>query len=250
MSEKMSSWRWLFIAGVTLFFGIVATIFNIQSTDTVVRNSLLSRAETIAAGIHSDELRSLSGSPTDLSASDYNKIKQSMINVREKNSDARFIYLMGFRNNNLFFYADSEPSNSKDYSAPGDIYKDASALKLKNAFAGIPFVEGPYTDIWGTWISGYAPVFDYESREKKLLATVGIDISANTWKEQLFYAAALPISVTFFIELLVFVYYHWRKRQILYIETVELEKEKLHTLLENLSVGVALSSVPDGKPIM
>ena len=246
----MGSWRWLVLAGIILVFGSVTTIFNIRSTDTAVRTSLLSRGETVAAGIHSDELVSLSGSQADLVAGDYKKIKQSMINIRAKNPDARFVYLMGFRDSKLFFYADSEATTSKDYSAPGDLYKDASEFKVKNALAGIPFVEGPYTDVWGTWISGYAPVFDDENGQKKLLATVGIDVSASALKEQIFYAAAFPISTTFFIELFLLLYYRWHKRQIAYRDTIAIEKEKLRTILENLSVGVALSSVPDGKPVM
>src|SRR5438046_144756 len=107
-SDKLQLLRWIGIAAIILLIGMVTTILSVRYTDRSVRGSLLSRAETIAAGIHVDEIKNLFGSPQDINRIDYNKIKQSMINIVSKNPDARFVYLMGFRDNKLFFYADSE----------------------------------------------------------------------------------------------------------------------------------------------
>src|SRR5882724_4084815 len=227
MQKKLQPWRWIILAIGIVTVGIVVTILNVQYTDRQVRMSLRSRAETIAAGIHADVIKQLSGSTFDLKTHNYSDIKREIMNIRSVNPDARFVYLMGLKNNKLFFYADSEPPESKDYSAPGDIYTDASQLKVNNAKGGNPFVEGPYTDVWGTWISGYAPIFDYETPihgQKPILATVGIDVSATAWENQLFLAAFLPLSITFFIALVLFLYYRWRQRQLTYINIVEMQE--------------------------
>ena len=133
MVGKLKTCYWILAAAVILVVGIIGTVFAGRYTDTTLRASLLSRTQTIAAGVHGHDLKQLSGSPSDLGTSTYNDIKQEMINIRKANPDARFVYLMGEKSGKLFFYADSEPPESKDYSAPGDPYSDASTIKVKKS---------------------------------------------------------------------------------------------------------------------
>lgn len=254
MIDTLRRRYWIGTAIVILVIGIAATIFTVRYTDSLLRTSLRDRAQTIAAGVHDNVMKALKGSSADIGSDDYRDIKQSMINIRSVNPDSRFVYIMGLQEGQLFFYGDSEPPDSKDYSAPGDIYKDASEFKIQHIQAGDAFTEGPYTDIWGTWISGYAPIFDTDKPvihgRGQALATVGIDISVLAWREQIIYAALLPAVVTFFIELLLWVYYRSRRNQIAFLHTVEGEREKLRTVLDNLPVGVIVARAPDGKPDM
>ena len=82
----------------------------------------------------------------------------------------------------IVFLADSEPSDSPDYSAPGDPYNEASP-ELLHAFAtGEPFVEGPFEDQWGEWVSGHAAIRDPETGAVRAL--IGIDIDAHVWRRQ------------------------------------------------------------------
>ncbi len=198
------------IGAVILIIGMFMTLWVARYTDQQLRASLSSRAETIAAGVHDDVLKRLTGASTDIGTDDYDDIKASMINTRKANPDARFVYLMGFRDDRLFFYADSEPPESKDYSAPGDLYADASDVKIKNAATGTVFTEGPYSDVWGSWVSGYAPVRDTDGT---VLATIGIDIGSNAWKEGIVEAAALPAVITLSLLVFLALYYRYRIRQ-------------------------------------
>ncbi len=228
--------RYFFALGSLIFaVGVAATVFVAQKTDSLFRASLVDRAQTIAAGVNEDALKELSGTPADSSTHQYGDIKSALTSIRSVNKDSRFVYLMGFREGRLFFYADSEPPESRDYSAPGDFYADASAFKVTHARAGESFTESPYTDIWGTWISGYAPVFDHGT--KTVLAIAGIDIGATFWREEVLYAAALPATITLFLLLLLALYYHLQKRERDFIDTLEIGSSRMRSLYEITTHG-------------
>ncbi len=81
-----------------------------------------------------------------------------------------------------------------DYSPPGQVYDEASDV-LRSVFSTRePTIDGPYTDRWGTWISGLAPILDPDSG--KVIAVFGFDISAKDWEATIgrFRGAAFTIS--------------------------------------------------------
>lgn len=221
---------WLLAGFIIFLIGTSATIFVARQTETRERELLLTRTETIAAGIHDDVISSLSGTLADLPTDNYLDLKSQLSRIQLTNPDAHFVYVMGFRENKLFFYADSEPTESEDISLPGDFYDDASEFKVKNAQAGSPFVEGPYTDEWGTWISGYAPIINHQTNE--LVAVSGIDISAQALQRDVLYAASLPFSVTLLILIIIFLFYRSQKHQAKFMGELEDGAERLRTLYE------------------
>lgn len=234
----MARGYWLALALVIFIAGIFSTLWAAHYADNFLRRSLVARAQTIAAGVNDDLLKRLSGTTADLYTDDYQDLKKGMINIQKVNSDSHFVYIMGVRDGQLFFYADSEPADSADYSAPGDIYADASEFKIKNILNGLAFTEGPYKDAWGNWVSGYAPVFDHENLDStgkpKILATVGIDIGAAFWEKEVIFAASLPAVVTLLLLLILFFYYLSRKHQSAYFESIVIEREKLRLQEERL----------------
>jgi signal transduction histidine kinase len=221
---------WLLVGFIIFLVGASATVFVARQTEVRERELLLTRAETIAAGIHDDLISSLTGTPSDLGADEYLDLKSQLSRVRSANPDAHFVYVMGFRDNKLFFYADSEPEESEDISLPGDFYDDASEFKITNAYKGSLFTEGPYTDVWGTWVSGYAPIIHHETGQ--LVATLGIDISAEGFQKQIWYRSALPATVTVFILIIFFLFYRSRKHQVAFMRELENGEERLRTLYE------------------
>jgi len=59
----------------------------------------------------------------------------------------------------------------------GDVYTSASPF-LKNNFSNINNLvveKGLYTDKWGTWLSGYTPIYD---KDNKKVGVLGVDMSA------------------------------------------------------------------------
>ena len=140
-------------------------------------NNLLLRAQMIAVMLDRDDVRALDGDERDLDKPAYDRLKLLLEEVRALNVDSRFIYIMGLNDKDQqFFNVDSEPADSEDYSAPGDLYLEATPLDIANHKAGIAYTDGPYTDSWGEWVSAYAPIF---SSNQNVLGLVGIDVAAE-----------------------------------------------------------------------
>jgi signal transduction histidine kinase len=153
----------------------------------------MNRASTIADTLSVSDIKFLNGNETDLTSSSYERLKYQLSQVRLHNDDLRFVYLMGVRNNNVFFYVDSEQPKSKDYSAPGESYPEASA-KLKRIFTNqLPFVEGPMRDSYGIWLSGLAPVVDPDTG--RTLAVVGVDVAGFDYYLQTALVAIVPLAL-------------------------------------------------------
>lgn len=153
----------------------------IRNTDQEMRENLLMQSSIAAKAIDIYALMKLSGTPEDLKSPYYLRLKEQLSNLRTANSQYRFLYIMGKRpDKSLFFYVDSEPDTSQDYSPPGEDYTEATK-ELKDVFQGhLGIVEGPVEDQWGTWVSAVSPIFN--PRTGAVIAVVGIDIGASRWQ--------------------------------------------------------------------
>ena len=69
-------------------------------------------------------------------------------------------------------------SQIEDYSAIGDVFEDEEALPALSG--AVVSNEEPYTDDWGTHISGYSPIY----LDEKVVAAVGVDVSFDWIREQ------------------------------------------------------------------
>ncbi|NTU98233.1 MAG: histidine kinase, partial [Chlorobiaceae bacterium] len=164
----------LFIAG--FFF----SWWRLVLADRQMRTQMVREVLIAAQGIDLQKLEKLEGSGADYQKQEYSLIKEQLARTRNAVLDCRFVYLLG-RNQKgeIFFYADSEPSNSTDSSPPGQVYGEATEL-LKMVFTSRrPDTEGPVTDRWGTWVSGFVPLQD--SHSGKVIAVIGMDVDASDW---------------------------------------------------------------------
>jgi diguanylate cyclase (GGDEF)-like protein/PAS domain S-box-containing protein len=142
-------------------------------------SALLSVASASAAALDPGTVASLKGSSADIGTPAFDAVRQRLKRMRGVLPGARFVYLMGARNNTIYFMADAEPPGSSAYSPPGRIYNEDTA-RLRHVFnTGKPVIDGPATDRWGTSLSGLAPVFDPQTG--KVIAVLGIDVPAGAW---------------------------------------------------------------------
>jgi hypothetical protein len=88
MNIKLHRGYFIIISSTILICGIFVTLFVIKKTDGILRVSLINRAQTIAAGVHDDALKGLTGSTLDIGTDNYGDVKSSMINIRKANSDS------------------------------------------------------------------------------------------------------------------------------------------------------------------
>ncbi|MBN2843963.1 MAG: PAS domain S-box protein [Sedimentisphaerales bacterium] len=176
-----------------LFAGIFMTFHTVNKTDQNMRYELISQTQKIASSLDLNSIMALSGSTSEFNKPEYLRLKESLAAAKSIVPRAKFLYLMGQKNNNIFFFADNEPLGSIDESPIGSIYHNQSQA-FTNIFKNYtPCTEGPYTDQWGSFVSGLYPVNDPATG--KLIAVLALDITADDWYDQIYLAAA-PIVFT------------------------------------------------------
>jgi len=132
--------------------------------------------------------------------SNYQRLKEKLKRLRASNADCRFTYVCSLRGEDVIFVADSEPTNSPDYSPPGQIYTEVTA-NLKRALSDhIEVIEGPYRDRWGNWISCFVPMrVDFAGQ---CPVVFGFDVSADHWLTELGQERRVPLAMTALVVLL------------------------------------------------
>ena len=160
MTPNKDQAGWLGGAVVALLLaGGLLTLWTVFRADHAMRAELLQQTQMVAQGLDRERVQDLTGTEADLANPSYLRIKDQLAAVRSSNPLCRFIYLLGRKSDGeIFFFVDSEPTSSKDCSPAGQTY-DEVTNECRRAFSSHSGeVEGPYTDRWGTWISGFVPI--------------------------------------------------------------------------------------------
>jgi PAS domain S-box-containing protein len=196
-------WR-VFLA--ILVVGIVGSALIIEGTDRQMRADLLQQPRLVTQTLNLENIGALSGTESDLVNPDYQRIKKMLVSLQSADPSYRFFYLMGRKNDgSLFFFVDSEPSDSPDYSPPGQVYTEASD-NLRRVFdTKTAAVLGPDSDRWGTWVSILVPLVDPSSGE--VIAVAGSDIAVAQWESAKLTRSALPVGLFWAIWVLVFTFF-------------------------------------------
>jgi signal transduction histidine kinase/CheY-like chemotaxis protein len=168
--------------------------------DRAMREQVMTRARLAAAAVPVDAIRPLQWGDADLADPRYLALKEQMKAFRRANGDLRFALLAGLRQGRAYFIVDNEVPTSPDYSPPGQYYEEAAPAYLQGMASRQPFLIGPVTDRWGTWIIASVPVADFGARGA---ANFELDITAANWSA-LVRGARLPVVlITLLISLLV-----------------------------------------------
>ena len=240
--------RWLIITIIVILAtGSALTLWTAQHEHSQLQEELLTKTRLVQSGISTGHLQELTGSETDLVSPDYTALKETLVKIRSSDPIIRFVYLMGQRpDGTVFFIADSEPPTSEDYSPPGQVYPEASSVLLNTFVSGKETTEGPLTDRWGTWVSGFVPLVD--SGNGRVVALLGIDIDARDWNLKILTACGPAIIATLLLLFLVLVFYYVlerndRERQILAASEAAIRKseEEFRAVFEKGPLGMAIS---------
>ena len=175
---------WLIVLFSALVLaGLGITEWQQGRRQAVLRKELITRARIATAAVDENLLKDLTWSAADLASPAYQHLKEQLRKLRELSGDCRFAYICSRRGPDIIIVADNEPTNSPDYSPPGQVYTEASA-GLKFALSNqVEVCEGPTPDRWGTWVSGYAPMkLNWPGAPGMVF---GLDINATRWQNQL-----------------------------------------------------------------
>ncbi|MDO8575442.1 MAG: HAMP domain-containing sensor histidine kinase [bacterium] len=192
-SKNNHKWLYTFMIIFIVIVGITASIYIGFMIHVSKKNLMTDRVQTLAQIIKADDIKFLKGDLTDLENSHYIDIKDLLFSVREINHDIRFIYINGIKDGQMFFFVDSEPSTSPDYSPPGEVYPDATPLMFEvftKKKEGFEIAK----DQWGLWVSTYVPIVNKD--DGVVIGSIGLDVPGWQYIFDIGAYSGLPILVS------------------------------------------------------
>ena len=181
------------LAAISVFAWWTARRIDLQ-----MRAELLQEAKLVAVLVETECITVLSKAETDTGAAGFVRLKEQLSRARKVNPKCRFLYLLGQkRDGTVFFFLDSEPVDSVNYSPPGQAFPEASDLLRSIFVSGPGGVEGPEPDRWGIWISALVPILHPDTG--RAVAILGMDMDARTWKWDVVSRCALPVGLASFV---------------------------------------------------
>lgn len=231
--------------------GAASSAYVYLKVDEAGRHAIQNRATTVAETVDGEALHALSGSEVDTESAVYASLKSVLGRVASVNDDIEFLYLMGERaDGTLFFYVDSEPADSEDYSPPGQVYDEATPAMQALFKDGAARTEGPDQDRWGVWISAYAPVRDASGN---VVALLGVDLPAQRFLTDLYIYSALPSLVALFLILIFYASMHARRRELEFLEEkaefLAIASHEIRTPLTGMRFALENLLAPAAEPL-
>lgn len=203
------SFRTKLTLGFTLVLFLISGLtinFFYSKAHYVQRDNLRSRLIGIAAtgalmidGDLHDTLRK----PADADTPAYRQLRAILTRIKEANPGITYIYTMRRTDDPMTFQfvideAEEVDSNGNGIIGPveecaqiGDLYDASTYPELRAAYTGPRADRRLQSDQWGTWLSGYAPIFN---RDLEVSGILGIDMAAEDVKTEeaaLLYTALL-----------------------------------------------------------
>ncbi len=116
----------------------------------------------------------------------YRSLNAPLTAAIKRTEGVRFVYTLRAVGDELCFVLDGTPPGDadndgvEDHSSLMEVYEDPdpAAWEAINS-AQIVITEEPYTDVWGTFFSGYAPV---RLEDGRVDGVVGVDVSVDQYK--------------------------------------------------------------------
>lgn len=212
------------LKGLVIFLvvisGLIHMRYNWIASENDQINEVIQIAGSVEAILPKEDLKVLEAKPGDTDKSQYIDIKNKLKAIVRVNSNARFAYICTRQNGKLYFIADSEPEDSKDYSPPGQEYSEVNIAFHQPFKDGKPIVTDIYTDRWGSWRSAVIPI--KEDNTGKTVAVFAMDFAASNWnKSQLYEMAESSLLIVLLSLALLFLFKFTARNKSLQLEISE-----------------------------
>ena len=142
-----------------------------------IRSKILSLVINSEQLINPNEVQNFVESHGDKSSEEYKRLNKSLLEIRDLNrrSDiyVEYVYLIkkNAGSDHYYFIMDIEPENIKQESQFGEFYP--SRFVIPQGLSSPYVTTHIYSDEWGTWLTGYAPIYDHQGNQ---IAILGIDV--------------------------------------------------------------------------
>jgi len=162
---------------------------SLSTLDQEIKIGLLSNVKAAASRIDGDLHQSFN-SNTSREDVAYLSQAQPLEMVRQVSKGVRYIYTNILSNNEVYFVVNPSPQNDSDGDGFPDLapalmtpYVDYPKELMQALVEDKAYVsERPYTDIWGTFISAYAPFYDKKGNQ---VGTLGMDLELSGFYQRL-----------------------------------------------------------------
>lgn len=233
-------WRAGLLAGaITLLTALVSgsVLFqlSLDALRSEVRENLIRTARAASAIIDANTHAQFQ-TPAQETGAAYLQAIKPLERIRLAAGDVRFIYTCVLVSNRVHFVLDPTPAGDADHDGTDDkshimqVYDKPSPELLAALQSGRPGADHqPYTDAWGTFISGYSPIIDSQGR---FVGVAGVDLDAATFVQRLAsirHAAWAGLAVACILSLLAGIGLHRLQSR---IERFRLQIEQLNSELE------------------
>jgi diguanylate cyclase (GGDEF)-like protein/PAS domain S-box-containing protein len=187
--------------GFALFFGFTLTEILGDRAEQLMRKELFMRSTAVANALDPGMVAELKSVPEDINEPYYKQLIRQLTKIRRVNQDLRFIYIAQLRTEDrkVLMALDIEPPSSKNYAPPGLVYEEAPQELIDIFTTGKAVLVGPYTDRWGTWVSGLTPI---KNELGVILGVLGMDVSAKSIRTAVIINRSLGITITFLLSLI------------------------------------------------
>lgn len=184
-----------------LFLGVVLPIWVVQRADREMRADFLRQAELVAGGLSAKMLNGMELIPHDVGTAKYEELKGVLMRGAASLPEAKWIYLMERKGKEIYLLMDNLHPEEPDFNYPGTIYQNPTERMVKIFDGGEAFVEGPYWDEKGRWVSAIVPIKD--ALTGKVVGILGVDIEGKKWGWKVVNRLALPAGLTIVLLILV-----------------------------------------------
>ncbi len=169
------------LVGIAVLTAVMLGLITFYSVQSFVRQGVRDRladAVGIAALKVDGDLHATLRNAGDEQTGTYRAILKQLRSIRDTAKDIRFVYTTRIDSRGTITFVVDCEENPQSVSHVGDVYPEASP-RMRAAFRppyGVSVEEQFVKDRWGTFLSGYAPIY---RKNGELEALLGIDITAE-----------------------------------------------------------------------
>lgn len=197
VTEEGRSASWVLPLAIPLLvaLGWVGTAWRGRVAQDEMRQTVLRQAQSLAQAIPQEWVRQLSFTASDRTNPAFLRLRQAMI-AYGKYLGLSNVYTMAVRGRQIVFGPENLDASDALASPPGTVYEQPRFEDWEVFRSGQPAFFGPFTDEYGSFVNGLAPVLDPSSGH--VLLVVGIDIPIAQWQDRLAAARRMAMGVALF----------------------------------------------------
>lgn len=166
-----------------------------------LRKRVMNLAELAALQQNGDEFIQIASETDPL----YRKVREQNTRIASIDEEIAYVYTMRKDEQGIYFVVDASGLNYSDTALFGERYTDPSPLLLENfdTLETAMADQNIYTDQWGSFLSGYAPIRNSQGQK---VGVIGVDLSAATVieRERQFLFVSLGVIILFSVIIPIF----------------------------------------------